>query len=193
MPEDPEFRALLARIRAGDQEAAADLLRRYEPQVRRLIRVRLTDPQLRRVFDSADIFQSVLGKFFVKVLEGRYDPQEPGELLRLLATMASHKIIDQARKPGHRKAEPRGGDLIDRLPGQAGTPSSVVAFHELLDQVASRLSEEELRIARLRADGKSWAEVAAEVGGEPDAVRKRFERAVQRVRERLEAGGPDHG
>src|SRR5262249_329028 len=127
-----------------------------------------------------------------KVIEGRYDLQEPGELLRLLATMASHKIIDRARKPDHRKAEPGGGDLIDRLPGQDGTPSAVVAFRELLDQVAGLLSQDARRMARLRAAGRSWAEVAAEVGGEPDAVRKRFERAMQRVRERLEPSGPDH-
>jgi RNA polymerase sigma factor (sigma-70 family) len=192
MPDDPEFRALLGRIRAGDQEAVADLLRRYEPQIRRLIRVRLTDPQLRRVFDSADIFQSVLGRFLVNVIGGHYDLQEPGELFRLLATMASHKIIDKCRKPEHRKAEPGGADLIDRLPGEEGTPSAVVAFRELLDRIPGLLSEEELRIARLRADGKTWAEVAGEVGGEPDAVRKRFERAMQRVRERLEPGGADH-
>jgi RNA polymerase sigma factor (sigma-70 family) len=191
MPEDPEFRALLARIRAGDQEAAADLLRRYEPQVRRLIRVRLADPRLRRVLDSADIFQSVLWSFLVKVIKGHYDPQEPGELLRLLATMASHKIIDRARKELRRKTEPGGPDLLDRLPGQDGTPSNVVALRELLDKVASLLSEEELRVARLHTDGKSWAEVGAEVGAAPDAVRKRFERAMKRVRERLEASGPD--
>jgi RNA polymerase sigma factor (sigma-70 family) len=189
MPDDPGFGGLIARIRAGDQSATAELLRRYEPQVRRLIRVRLTDPQLRRVFDSADIFQSVFLDFLVKVHEGRYDPQEPGQLLALLRTMANHKIIDKARRPAHRKAAPGGGELLNGLAGDEDTPSSDLAFREVLEKVAGLFSPEELRLAQLRAEGRSWADVAAAVGGDPEALRKRLERALQAVRARLGVGG----
>jgi RNA polymerase sigma factor (sigma-70 family) len=184
MSADADFRDLMERFRAGDEQAAAELLRRYEPQVRRFIRVRLTDPQLRRVVDSADIFQSVFLSWLVQVSEGRYDPKEPGELLRLLGTMAMHKIIDRARKPENRRAD-RGGADLDGLPGDEDSPSAVVALGEMLGKVESLLTPEELRLAQLRADGLSWAEVAAEVGGEPDALRKRLERAARWVRERL--------
>jgi RNA polymerase sigma-70 factor (ECF subfamily) len=192
MPDDPEFRALLARLRGGDQDAATDLLRRYEPQVRRLIRVRLTDPQLRRLLDSADIFQSVFLAFFVKVVEGRYEPQEPAELLKLLATMVSHAIIDEARKPAHRKAAPGGGELLDGLPAEGETPSAVLACRELLGKITDLLSEEELRLVRLRAEGLAWADIAAQFGRAPDALRKQHDRALQRLRERLDANGPPH-
>src|SRR5262245_23610315 len=60
-PEDggPSFDELMRRVRAGDEQAAADLVRRYEPAIRRAVRVRLRDPQLRRLLDSIDICQSV--------------------------------------------------------------------------------------------------------------------------------------
>jgi RNA polymerase sigma-70 factor (ECF subfamily) len=193
MPDNSEFRALLARIRSGDQDAAGDLVRRYETQIRRFIRLRLTDPQVRRVVDSADIFQSVLLGCLVKVIEGRYDLQEPAELLKLLATMASHKIIDHARKPANRKAEPGGGaDLLLEHPANQETPSAIVGSAELLDKVAHLLSEEELRIVRRRNEGMSWPELAAHEGTSAEAVRKRYERALQRVRNQLGLAGPDH-
>ena len=185
MSEDPGFRELLARLRAGEQDAATELLRRYEPQVRRLIRVRLTDPQLRRVFDSADIFQSVFYDFLVKVIEGRYDPQEPGQFIKLLRKMANNKIIDKASSPAHRRAAPDGAAQLHGLLGNEDTPSAALALQEMLQKIAGLLTPEELRLAQLRAEGVSWPKVAAEVGGEAEALRKKLERALQRVRKRL--------
>ena len=65
MPDDPAFADFIRRIRAGDQEAAADLVRQYEPTVRRVVRFRLVDARLGAAFDSMDICQSVLGNFFL--------------------------------------------------------------------------------------------------------------------------------
>ena len=62
-----EFAPLMELVRRGDQRAAAELVRRYEPEVRRFIRFRLSTPALRRTMDSLDICQSVLFKFFVEV------------------------------------------------------------------------------------------------------------------------------
>src|SRR5262249_31237363 len=50
----------LRRVRAGERAAAAELVRRYEPQIRLEVRLRLRDRRLRRLFDSTDICQSVL-------------------------------------------------------------------------------------------------------------------------------------
>lgn len=62
---DQAFADLISRVRSGDQLAAAEIVRQYEPEIRREVRVRLHDPRLRRVLDSMDISQSVLGSFFV--------------------------------------------------------------------------------------------------------------------------------
>ena len=59
---------LIRQVRNGDEAAAVELVRRYEPVIRRQIRVwlRMQDPRLRRVFDSMDVCQSVMASFFVR-------------------------------------------------------------------------------------------------------------------------------
>jgi hypothetical protein len=52
MAEESAFPEFLARIRAGDEQAAAELVRRYESAIRVEVRMRLADSRLRRVFDD---------------------------------------------------------------------------------------------------------------------------------------------
>src|SRR5437763_17042036 len=95
MPEELSFAELIGRVRTGDQDAAAALVRRYEPAIRRAVRIRLADSRLGRVLDSMDICQSVMASFFVRAALGQYELQAPEQLLKLLASMARHKLADQ--------------------------------------------------------------------------------------------------
>ena len=52
---------------------------------------------------------------------------------------------------------------------------------ELLEAVRNRFTDEERRLADLRAEGRSWVEVAALVGGHPDALRFKLTRGLDRV------------
>src|SRR5437667_3730741 len=97
MSEETSFRDLIRRVRAGEEEAAAQLVTSYQPTIRRIVHVRLRDPRLRRVFDPEDICQSVLRSFFVRAALGQYQLDTPDQLLRLLASMARHKLTDQAK------------------------------------------------------------------------------------------------
>jgi len=191
---DPEasFRALLRRVRAGDAQAAAELVRQFEPAVRRAVRLRLTDPgfcRLQRVLDSVDISQSVLGNFFLRAALGQFDLETPGDLLGLLVTMAHNKLVDQARKRANRL--PVLGKPIspDTVVDGGDSPSEVAASNELLREFLRRLSAEERHLAELRAAGLSWVEVAAQVGVTPGAARKQLERAVRRVERALGLDG----
>jgi RNA polymerase sigma-70 factor (ECF subfamily) len=185
MSEEASFRDLIRRVRAGDVQATGDLVRRYEPTIRLVVRRRLTSPGLRRLFDSMDICQSVLASFFVRAALGQYELDTPDQLLRLLAVMARNKLHNQAlhqraaRRDYRRlrQGDPDEGEFID----PHGGPSQVVADQELLHEVRRRLSEEEQRIAELRALGRSWLEIAALVGGTPDGLRMRLQRAIERV------------
>ena len=84
----PTFDDWMARVRAGDAVAAAELVGQYERAVRVAVRVRLTDPKLRRQFDSLDVCQSVLASFFVRAATGQYDLDRPEQLVGLLLDMA---------------------------------------------------------------------------------------------------------
>jgi DNA-directed RNA polymerase specialized sigma24 family protein len=58
----------------------------------------------------------------------------------------------------------------------------------MLQAVRDRLSEEERYLADQRSQGRGWAELANELNVEPDALRMRFRRALERIRSEL---GPD--
>jgi ECF sigma factor len=188
MSETEDFADLMRQVRSGDADAAETLWHRYEPQLRLEARLRLRDPRLRRLLDESDVCQSVLLSFFVRARLGQYDVSEPGDLVRLLAGMARNKVAAQARKHGaarrdFRRAEGLAG--AEAAVAAGDTPSQVVAGEELLREFRARLGDEERRIAELRAEGREWVEVAAELGGAADARRMQFQRAISRVAREL--------
>jgi RNA polymerase sigma factor (sigma-70 family) len=180
-----DFESLIRRVREGDERAAEDLVRRYEPAIRRAARVRLLDTRLNRLLDSMDICQSVLMSFFVRAASGQYELETPGQLLTLLATMARNKLASQARRQfTHRRDRRRddgGGDEVGRFVAPGPSPSVQVAARDLLREVRSRLSPEERRLVELRDEGREWSSVAEEVGGTPESLRKKLVRAIDRV------------
>jgi RNA polymerase sigma-70 factor (ECF subfamily) len=189
MSDEAPFQDLIRRVRGGDGDAAAELVRRYEPAIRRVVRLRLTDARLRRAFDSMDVCQSVLGSFFVRAAMGQYDLDSPDQLLKLLAQMARHKVTDQMRRERAKRRDlarleedSRAGE---RAPGGEASPSQQVARRELLVEFRKRLSPEELELADLRAEGCEWADIAQERGASPEALRKRLARGLDRVAQQL--------
>jgi RNA polymerase sigma-70 factor (ECF subfamily) len=184
MADDLSFRELIGRVRRGDERAASELVRRYEPAIRRAVRFRLTDSRLRRTCDSMDVCQSVLLSFFVRAASGQYDLDTPEQLLRLLTTMARNKLLNQARqhhaacRDNRMQAEDVAEhDFVSETPG----PSQQVEARELLQEVHARLSPEELRLVELRNQGHDWASIAEQVGGKPAALRQKLHRALARL------------
>jgi RNA polymerase sigma-70 factor (ECF subfamily) len=189
MSDDPTFRDLIQRVRQGDGQAATELVRIYEPTIRMVIRRRLTDTSLRRLFDSMDVCQSVLASFFVRAASGQFELDRPEQLLKLLATMARNKLANEVHKyKAARRSPPgpQGGDAAAGLvTSNEPSPSTAVANRELLQEFQRRLSDEERWLVDQRSLGRGWAEIAAEVGGSPDGLRMRYTRAIDRVSREL--------
>jgi RNA polymerase sigma-70 factor (ECF subfamily) len=191
MSHDASFSEFIRRIRAGDEQAAAELFRQYEPLIRREVRVRLrlSDGRLRRLFDSSDICQSVLVSFFVRAAAGQFDLEQPENLVKLLVGMVRNKLAFQARKQRAQRRDYRRHEAItpDEWEGAAAgpSPSAQVAGEELLQEVRRRLTEEERLLMDLHKQGRKWAEIAADVGGTPQGRRKQYERAIDRVARQL--------
>ena len=87
MSADAAFLDLIRRVRAGDDEAATQLVHQYEPEIRRAVHIRLANPRLQQVLDSMDICQSVLANFFTRAAAGQFDIETPEQLVRLLVSM----------------------------------------------------------------------------------------------------------
>jgi RNA polymerase sigma-70 factor (ECF subfamily) len=189
--EGNEYVDFIRRIRSGDERAAEELIRRYEPEIRLEIRtlLRLRDPRLRRLFDSMDICQSVMASFFVRAAVGEFDLDEPSQLIRLLVGMARNRLAERVRfHQRHRRDVRRSGASAPEewsIPAEAETPSEVVSRRELLAMFRGRLSEEERKVADLRSQGHDWAAVAQQLGGTPEGRRKQLSRAVARVGQEL--------
>jgi RNA polymerase sigma-70 factor (ECF subfamily) len=188
MSEEPSFQTLVLRVRAGDEAAAAEVVRRYEPAIRRAVRVRLRDPRLRRLIESVDVCQSVFASFFVRTALGQYDLESPEQLLRLLATIARNKLASQANRERAGRRDVRRldpGAVLGECPAPGVTASRNLAARELLNEARGRMSPEERLILDRREQGQGWAEIAAALGGSPDALRVRLSRAAERVTRQL--------
>jgi RNA polymerase sigma-70 factor (ECF subfamily) len=185
MTEGASLRALLVRIRAGDQQAATALVRRYEPALRRAVRLRLRDRQLRRFLDSSDICQAVLLRFFVRVAAGQYELDTPEHVLKLLTTLARNQVVNEALQQQAAKRDCRrlvGAGVEEKeavAPGSS--PSQHVAGEELLERARHHLGPDDWQLLRLRTEGCEWADIARQLGGTAEGLRKRLARAVARV------------
>jgi RNA polymerase sigma-70 factor (ECF subfamily) len=104
--------------------------------------------------------------------------------------MARNKLRDKARQQTAQRRDQRrlggaGPEALEAVADSAGTPSQIIAGRELLERVRRELSEEERFLAEQRSLGREWAAIAADVGGSPEALRKKLERAIERVVRRL--------
>src|SRR5262249_2126151 len=127
--------------------------------------------------------------FFVRAARGQYELDTPQQLLNLLMTMARHKLSkarrDQLRaRRDARRVVAGSAEGRDGL-AAASRPSQQVAANQPLAEVQRRLSAEERLLVELRSQGRDWAAIAAELGGSPEALRKKLARAVARITDQL--------
>lgn len=190
MPDAQTFASFMQRIRAGDQQAAVELVSQYESLIRREVRLHLEDRRLYRLFDSMDVCQSVLGSFFLRVAAGQYDLDHPEQLVRLLVTMTRNKLASAARSQHRQRRDQRRltpldqqqmASLADPHPG----PDSAVSGQEMLRLFRNALSDEERQLVDLRNEGFDWGDVAARMGGSANARRMQLSRAAERVAREL--------
>ena len=183
--DNNDFTDLIARVRSGDQAAAAEIVTNYESLIRREVRMRLEDARLRRVLDSMDVVQSVMASFFVRSAIGEYDLDDPKQLIRLLITMTKNKVASAARREHRQKRDQRRTTSDDAallgVAQQGESPSQIASGNELIARAKELLGQDERQMAELRAQGQSWDEIAQEMGGTAQARRVQFSRAVDRV------------
>jgi RNA polymerase sigma-70 factor (ECF subfamily) len=189
MPDEPsDFAALLARARAGDQAALADLARQYEPEVRVVARVVL-GPALRPYLDSLDVMQSVHRSLLLGLRQNRFEITSPQNLIALAATMVRRKVARHWRRLKRQQRLSLGGasdpdrpGLLSNLGSPEPDPAAEAQLNEALHHLAAHLDATEREVMRLRLDGHSTAEVARRLNLDPDVLRVRLSRLRQRLR-----------
>lgn len=172
-----ELRMFLARIRAGDEEAARELLSRYEPQVRLVVRRQL--PRiLRPQFDSLDFVQSVWGSFFRRMRGASPELEDPRNLMLFLARAAKNKLIDEYRRAMSQKQDKRleeslwEGDRPRDLVGGDDGPSEIAEAREALERLHGLVPEARQSILGLKTEGFSNQEIGQRLGLSERTVRR---------------------
>jgi RNA polymerase sigma factor (sigma-70 family) len=183
-PDDSsDIPAFLARIQAGDEAAARELLARYEAEVRLVVRRQLPK-LLRSRFDSLDFLQSVWGSFFQRVRTGPAEFEDSRHLVAFLARAAKNKVIDEYRRAASRKQDMHreeplwvDGGRARELPADIDSPSEVAQAREVYGKLRALVPEERRKIIDLKAEGLSSRDIGEQLGIS--------ERTVQRVLEDL--------
>ncbi|MBW3597292.1 MAG: hypothetical protein KY475_08460, partial [Planctomycetes bacterium] len=88
---------LLAEMRGGSSVAAQELIDTYGPHIRAVVQKKLAD-SLRPMFDSEDFVQSAWKSLIQMPAERIEEIHDPRQLVKLMATIAARKVIDEYRK-----------------------------------------------------------------------------------------------
>jgi RNA polymerase sigma-70 factor (ECF subfamily) len=191
MPPEPSFDALMARLQAGEEDAATQLFRRFSGRLLALARSRL-DPLLRQQTDPEDVMQSVFKSFFLRQAEGQWDLGGWDSLWSLLTVLTVRKCGRRAgyhraaRRDVRREVSPRPAEddsapaweCLDREP----TPGEAAVLAETLRELLAQMDLRDRQIVTLRLQGYATAEVAAEAG----CTQRTVQRVLERLRTRLE-------
>ncbi|MBY0457172.1 MAG: sigma-70 family RNA polymerase sigma factor [Gemmataceae bacterium] len=186
---------LIDRIRAGDREAAGELIERYGEEVKAAVRAVLTrGNRLGTRLDPSDVLQSAVRA----ILSGNAGSAAVEDDRAYLLGAALNRLRDHGRKFEALKRNPAWpGAAVVREGGTEGvedpspSPLRALVGREQLDALRNALSPAERWLADARAEGLTWSEIAADAGKAPDAVRKQFARALARVLESLDGADDD--
>ncbi|QEH33597.1 RNA polymerase sigma factor RpoE [Aquisphaera giovannonii] len=192
---DGELSSFLARIQAGDGNAARELLQRYESEVRLVVRRQL--PRLLRSrFDSLDFLQSVWGSFFRRMREAPTAFEDSRHLVAFLARAAKNKVIDEYRRAASQKQDMHReeplwseGDRPREVPDRVDSPSEVAQAREVFGMLRDLLPEERRTILEMKAEGLSSRDIGEKLGISERTVQRVLEDLRRRVESEWESRG----
>jgi RNA polymerase sigma-70 factor (ECF subfamily) len=183
---------LVARWRSGDQQAAAELFRRFAERLVALARTRLSAQMSRRV-DPEDVVQSAYRSFFIGTRNGRFEVQHGGDLWQLLMVITLHKLQHAVRRNLAAKRavqQEQSLDTDDSVHGihvsiltREPSPMEAVALADQVEQLMRGLGARDRRILELRLQGYTLEEIAADTHRSETTVGRVLDWVKQRLEE----------
>ena len=183
--------SLLTGCRQGDQQAAAELFRRYADRLIALARSRLSTKLARHV-DPEDAVHSAYRSFFADVREGRYQLERGGDLWQLLVTITLHKVQHQVERHASKKRAldrevPYGSEdslfaLCQVIKGREPSPLAALVLTDQVEQLMQSLDRSQQRILELRLQGHNLEEIAQIAQCSEAKVRRLLERVKRQLK-----------
>lgn len=188
-PQPSDVSGLMVRIREGDETALAELLKRYEPRLRRAARV-LLGPWLRPHLDSLDLVQSVNCALMPGLRDGKYDASSPDKLLGLALTIVRRKVAKkwrhlQRQEPSDKvfHDEEDNADSLIASENADDDPAASAESRDSLARVLRCLEADDRELIQLRLLGYSTAEIAEQWQSDPHLLRAHLSRLRKRLRD----------
>jgi RNA polymerase sigma factor (sigma-70 family) len=169
---DASLEDLVARLRAGDVDAAQTLFTSYEPYLRLLVRRQLS-ADLRAKFDSVDIVHSVWADLLEGFRTARWQFDDLDQVRAFLVKATQHRLIDKARR--QLRASSREQPLSSTGPQPASPapgPTDEAAAHELWDKLLTLCPPQHRELLTLKRQGFGLAEIASRTGLHASSVRR---------------------
>jgi RNA polymerase sigma factor (sigma-70 family) len=172
MMSDP-LDAVLEKLCHGDAEAAERVFVAYEPYLRLVVR-RLMPGRLRAKFDSSDVVQSVWADVLQGFREAGWRFQSAAQLRAFLIKATRHRFIDRYRRYRYGAEHERSLEQAaakGREPAST-RPAEVVQADELWEELLALCPPTHQDLLRLKRQGCSLADIAAQTGLHPSSVRR---------------------
>jgi RNA polymerase sigma-70 factor (ECF subfamily) len=186
-----DFASLLARARQWDQAALAELVRRYEPEVRRVAHAQL-GPALRPYLESMDLVNSVHRSLLLGLRQNKFALSAQENLVALAVVMVRRKIARHWRKVqkehqqlGHKVDVLEVEEILTSLSESLDDPARAAEHRDQIRQLFRELDPTDQQLVKLRLEGASTAQTARTLGLDADVLRVR----LSRLRKRLHARG----
>ncbi len=185
MTPDDTFNDVMARLRAGSDDAARTVFRRFANRLIGLARLHL-DGRMRAKVDPEDVLQSVYRSFFVRHGEGQLELEGWDGLWSLLTVMTVRKCGHHrerffAAKRDLRREDAAGSDTPEvAAPRQPG-PDEAATLADLLETLLAGLDNRSRQVVSMRLQGHTLEEIAAAAG----VTDRTVSNVLGRLRERL--------
>lgn len=181
---------LIERARAGSEEAISELVAHYQSYLE-FIGNQEINADVRRKLGTSDVIQEAMLQAHQSIasFSGDSEPQFRHWIRRILL----NEVVDACRRFETQKREVDREQPLDStgpmVPDGHNTPRSAAVAEEearLLSDAMSRLPTEYAQVVQLRNfDGLSLAEVATQMDRSPEAARKLWARAIERLKREL--------
>lgn len=193
-PDPAQSAELVRRASGGDDFALGELLERYRPRLRRIVRIRL-GARLRGRLESMDIVQEAYQVAVRKISE--FEMTSPSSILQWLSRIAEHKISDADAYFAALRRDVGREEAADGAPDESGIGARLAAdktsppeaaeraeTREIMDDCVEQLSDAQREVVILRDYcGGDWEFVAAELDSNPHAAQELHRRAWVKLRE----------
>jgi RNA polymerase sigma-70 factor (ECF subfamily) len=173
------FPQLLARVRKGDDEAAAIIFRRFVDQLAAKAHRHLS-PAARRQADAEDVVQSVYRTFFRRVREGEFRLDHWGSVWGLLTRITIRKCAHAGRRiknhPQGTSPQANSSHLEANLDWETlarePSPAEAAALNDTLDTLLKPLRATHREIVVLTLQGYTQQEIGDQLGCSERTVRR---------------------